>query len=177
MWRFRVLKAAAAAATLFAFSAAVPVMAADVVKIGILWPLTGNAAAAGQASKAAAEVAVDIINNAHPELGDDLPLAKTAGLPNMGGAKLELVFVDHQGNPSLAQQLATRLITQDKVDVLMGAYQSSCMGYEGVKFDNTGQNILAATYLIQLHDKKYELIWPDKAAEAKLQWPMAGWKK
>jgi branched-chain amino acid transport system substrate-binding protein len=51
------------------------------------------------------------------------------------------------------------------------------MGYEGVKFDNTGQNILAATYLIQLHDKKYELIWPDNAAEAKLQWPMAGWKK
>jgi branched-chain amino acid transport system substrate-binding protein len=125
MLRFRLLKAAAAAATLIAFSAAVPAMAADVVKIGILWPLTGNAAAAGQASKAAAEVAVDIINNAHPELGD-LPLAKTAGLPNMGGAKLELVFVDHQGNPSLAQQLATRLITQDKVDVLMGAYQSSC---------------------------------------------------
>src|SRR5499427_3564482 len=99
--------------------------AAESVKIGIIWPLTGNAAAAGQASKAAAEVAADIINNAHPELGD-LPLAKTAGLPNMGGAKLELVFVDHQGNPSLAQQLATRLITQDKVNVLMGAYQSSC---------------------------------------------------
>src|SRR5262245_16521134 len=124
MLRFRLLNAVAAAATLIAFSAAVPVMAADSVKIGILWPLTGNAAAAGQASKAAAEVAVDIINNAHPELGD-LPLAKTAGLPNMGGAKLELVFVDHQGNPSLAQQLATRLITQE-VDVLMGAYQSSC---------------------------------------------------
>src|SRR5437899_10493241 len=99
--------------------------AAETVKIGILWPLTGNAAAAGQASKAAAEVAADIVNNAHPELGD-LPLAKSAGLPNMGGAMLELVFVDHQGNPSLAQQLATRLITQDKVDVLMGAYQSSC---------------------------------------------------
>jgi branched-chain amino acid transport system substrate-binding protein len=51
------------------------------------------------------------------------------------------------------------------------------MGYQGVKFDNTGQNILAATYLIQLQDKKYELVWPDNAATAKLQWPMAGWKK
>src|SRR5207302_7125945 len=48
------------------------------------------------------------------------------GLPNQGGAKLELTFVDHQGNPSLAQQLATRLITQDAVHVLLGAYQSSC---------------------------------------------------
>jgi branched-chain amino acid transport system substrate-binding protein len=107
------------------FLNAAAVRAADAVKIGILWPLTGNAAAAGQASKAAIEVALDIINNAHPELGN-LPLAATAGLPNLGGAKLEVVFVDHEGNPATAQQLATRLITQDKVSALMGAYQSSC---------------------------------------------------
>jgi branched-chain amino acid transport system substrate-binding protein len=99
--------------------------AAESVKIGILWPLTGNAAAAGQASKAAAEVAAEIVNGKHPELGN-LPLAAEEGLPGLGGAKLELVFVDHQGNPSTAQQLATRLVTQDKVHVLMGAYQSSC---------------------------------------------------
>jgi branched-chain amino acid transport system substrate-binding protein len=49
------------------------------------------------------------------------------------------------------------------------------MGYQGIKFDSTGQNILAATYLIQLHGQKYELVWPEKAAAAKLQWPMAGW--
>ena len=124
MKRPRLLSAAAVAAAAL-FSAALPANAAGTVKIGIIWPLTGNAAAAGQASKAAAEVAADIVNNAHPEFGD-FPLAKGAGLPNMGGAKLELIFVDHQGNPSLAQQLATRLITQDKIDVLMGAYQSSC---------------------------------------------------
>ena len=124
MRRPRLLSAAAVAAAAL-FGAAFPANAAGTVKIGIIWPLTGNAAAAGQASKAAAEVAADIVNNAHPEFGD-FPLAKGAGLPNMGGAKLELIFVDHQGNPSLAQQLATRLVTQDKVDVLMGAYQSSC---------------------------------------------------
>src|ERR1700724_55193 len=112
----------AAAAALFC---APPANAAETVKIGILWPLTGNAAAAGQASKAAAEIAAEIVNNKHPELGN-LPLAESEGLPNLGGAKLELTFVDHQGNPSLAQQLATRLITQDAVHVLMGAYQSSC---------------------------------------------------
>jgi branched-chain amino acid transport system substrate-binding protein len=105
--------------------AIIPANAADKVRIGIIWPLTGNAAAAGQASKAAAELAAEIVNKAHSDLGD-LPLAKTAGLPNLGGAELELVFADHQGNPSTAQQLATRLITQDKVHVLMGAYQSSC---------------------------------------------------
>jgi branched-chain amino acid transport system substrate-binding protein len=99
--------------------------AAENVKIGILWPLTGNAAAAGQASKAAAEIAAEIVNNRHPEL-PNIPLAAEEGLPNLGGAKLELIFVDHQGAPAMAQQLATRLITQDKVHVLMGAYQSSC---------------------------------------------------
>ncbi len=103
----------------------VPARAADPVKVGILWPLTGNAAAAGQAAKAAVEVALDIINNPHPELAD-IPLAATVGLPNLGGAKLEVTFVDHEGNPATAQQLATRLITQDKVIALMGAYQSSC---------------------------------------------------
>jgi len=108
-----------------AVAAATPAHAADAVKIGVLFPLTGNAAAAGQASKAALEVALDIVNNAHPELGN-LPLAASVGLPNLGGAKLDVTFVDHQGNPSTAQQLATRLVAEDKVNALMGAYQSSC---------------------------------------------------
>ena len=113
-------------AALLAALAAVPAaQAADSVRIGILWPLTGNAAAAGQASKAAAEVAVDIINNPHPEMAN-LPLAATAGLPGLGGAKLELVFADHQGNPSVAQQQALRLINEERVHVLFGAYHSSC---------------------------------------------------
>ena len=71
------------------------------------------------------ELAIDIINNPHPELGQ-LTLAAGTGLPKLGGAKLKLVFADHQGNPSLAQQLALRLITQDRVHALFGAYQSSC---------------------------------------------------
>ena len=50
------------------------------------------------------------------------------------------------------------------------------MGYNGLKFDDTGQNILASTYLIQLKDKQYQLVWPANAAAAKLDWPMAGWK-
>ena len=118
-WVFAVSCFAAAAI------AATTARAAETVKIGVLMPLSGNAAAAGQAAKAAIEVAADIVNNAHPELGN-LPLAATAGLPNLGGAKLDVIFVDHQGNPSTAQQLATQLITQDKVNALLGAYQSSC---------------------------------------------------
>lgn len=98
--------------------------AQETVKIGLILPLSGNAASAGQQSKAAIELAVDIVNNAHPELGD-LVLAKTAGLPNLKGAKLELVSADNQGNPSVGQSQALRLINQEHVVALQGAYQSS----------------------------------------------------
>ena len=39
------------------------------VRIGAIYPLSGNAASAGESAKAALEVAMDVINNAHPELG------------------------------------------------------------------------------------------------------------
>src|SRR6185437_3379698 len=110
------------AATLLPRSAA----AADgPVKIGCPYPLSGNAASAGESTKAAIELAVDIINNAHPELAK-LPLAANAGLKGLGGRKVEAIFADHQGNPATAQSETLRLITQEHVVALAGAYQSSC---------------------------------------------------
>src|ERR1700730_16761188 len=93
------------------------------VKIGAIYPLSGNAASAGVHGKAAIETAIDIINNAHPELGN-LPLAKNAGLAGLGGAKVEVVFADNQGSPAVGQNQALRLITEEKVVALTGAYQS-----------------------------------------------------
>ena len=98
--------------------------AADPVKIGVIYPLTGNAAPAGNSAKDAVELGAEIVNDAHPEL-KGLPLAETAGLPNLGGAKIELVSADHQGNPSVGQSQTLRLITQDKVVAMLGAYHSS----------------------------------------------------
>ena len=94
------------------------------VKIGLIMPLTGNAASAGQQSKAAVELAAEIVNHAHPELAA-LPLAASAGLSNLKGAKLEIVTADSQGNPSVGQNQALRLITQEQVIAIEGAYQSS----------------------------------------------------
>jgi branched-chain amino acid transport system substrate-binding protein len=94
-----------------------------VVKIGAIFPLTGNAASAGIHAKAGLEVALDIINNAHPELGN-FPLARNAGLAGLGGAKLEIVYADNQGSPATGQNQALRLITEEKVVALTGAYQS-----------------------------------------------------
>src|SRR5438445_11262518 len=97
--------------------------AQQTVKIGAIFPLSGNAASAGVHAKAAIEVAIDIINNDHPELGN-FPLAKGVGLPGLGGAKVEVVFADNQGSPATGQNQALRLITEEKVVALTGAYQS-----------------------------------------------------
>jgi branched-chain amino acid transport system substrate-binding protein len=102
----------------------VPAQAADAVKIGVIYPLTGNAASAGQSAKDAVNMAADIVNTAHPEL-KNLPLGPTAGLPNLGGAKIELDEADHQGNPQVGQQQTLRLITQDHVAAMLGSYHSS----------------------------------------------------
>jgi branched-chain amino acid transport system substrate-binding protein len=101
-----------------------PALAQDKsVKIGAVFPLSGGAASAGVHAKFAIETAMDIINNAHPELGN-FPLAKNAGLAGLGGAKVEVVFADNQGSPATGQNQALRLITEDKVVALTGAYQS-----------------------------------------------------
>src|SRR5690349_21872641 len=107
--RFAFLLGTAALAAAFAL----PALAADPVKIGVIYPLTGNAAPAGNSAKDAVELGAEIVNGAHPEL-KGLPLAETAGLPNLGGAKIELISADHQGNPSFGQNQTLRLISQDK---------------------------------------------------------------
>ena len=93
------------------------------VTVGALYPLSGASAQIGVDAKTALETAVDIVNNAHPDL--DLPLAKDAGLPGLGGAKIRLVFADHQGDPQKGRAEAERLITQEKVSSLVGTYQSA----------------------------------------------------
>lgn len=100
-----------------------PTFAQSTVKIGAIYPLSGNAASAGTFAKAAIELAAEIINGAHPDLGD-LTLAKDAGLPNLKGAKVEVIFADNQGTPAAGQNQALRLITEEKVHALLGAYQS-----------------------------------------------------
>lgn len=98
-------------------------MAVENVKIGVLYPLTGGAAAEGKELRDGAELAVEIANNVKPEL--DMAMAKNGGIKALGGAKIVLIIQDHQGNPQLGADLAKKLIQDDKVVGLMGAYQSA----------------------------------------------------
>lgn len=97
--------------------------AGEPVKVGAILPLSGSAAATGVKLKYAIEVAQEIINGEHPEIA--LPLAETMGLTNLGNAPVQVVFSDHQGNPEIAKTEAERLIQNEGVVSLIGAYQSS----------------------------------------------------
>jgi branched-chain amino acid transport system substrate-binding protein len=92
------------------------------VVIGLTYPLSGASAQIGVDAQRAFETAVDIINN---DQDFDLPLARGTGLPGLGGAKIRLVYADHQGDPQKGRAEAERLITQEKVCAILGTYQSA----------------------------------------------------
>jgi branched-chain amino acid transport system substrate-binding protein len=94
------------------------------IKIGVLYPLSGALATIGRDLQRAAEfTATELINNKNPSI--DILMAKWGGIPNLGNAKIKLIFADSRGEPDRGADLAKRLILDDKVAGLMGAYQSS----------------------------------------------------
>ncbi|MBA4392616.1 MAG: branched-chain amino acid ABC transporter substrate-binding protein [Desulfobacca sp.] len=97
--------------------------AANVIKIGVIYPLTGGAAAEGRELRAGAELAMDIANNVYSNIA--MTMAKNSGIKNLGNAKIELIFKDHEGNPTLGADLAKKLILDDKVVGILGCYHSA----------------------------------------------------
>ena len=120
----RIIRGTVAAAATVAFGLTAGAFAQQPVKIGVIYPLSGNSASAGNYSKMAIETGADVINNGNAELAKIMPLAKGGGLPGLKGAKIQLVFADNQGTPAAGQNQALRLISEEKVAALIGAYQS-----------------------------------------------------
>jgi branched-chain amino acid transport system substrate-binding protein len=117
-----IIKRIALAAAALSLSAAA--WAQTEVRIGVVYPLSGPGASTGAEMKAALELAADIINNGARQI-PNLPFSKGGGLPNIKGSKIVLVFGDHQGNPQVGATETERLITQEKVHAVMGAYNSN----------------------------------------------------
>src|SRR5579872_5147447 len=92
------------------------------VVIGIIYPFSGASAQQGIDAQKAYEVAQEIINKNYDF---DLPMAKGEGLSGLGGAKIRLVFADHQADPQKGRAETERLITQEKVCAVIGTYQSA----------------------------------------------------
>ncbi|BES81110.1 ABC transporter substrate-binding protein [Pyrodictium abyssi] len=82
------------------------------IKIGVILPLSGRLAETGADLKHGIEFAVEQINS-------------MGGVKSCGGAKLVVVYGDSAGKPEVGAAEAERLITQEKVVALVGAYQSA----------------------------------------------------
>jgi branched-chain amino acid transport system substrate-binding protein len=92
------------------------------VVIGVIYPLSGASAQIGVDAQKSFETAAEVINK---NFDFDLPLARGEGLSGLGGAKVRLVFADHQADPQKGRAEAERLITQEKVCAIIGTYQSA----------------------------------------------------
>jgi len=101
-----------------------PVGAADApeVRIGSILPLTGPSAQTAAGLKAAQLLAQDLVNG---HISYPLPMVGQRGLPNLGHARIKLIFADSQGKPDQAKAAAEQLITQEKVVAIIGTYNSS----------------------------------------------------
>ena len=83
--------------------------AADAIKIGVIYPLTGPAAAAGSYQKAGVEIARDKFNAEGGILG----------------RQVQLFVEDGANDPSQSVSAAEKLVTRDKVDMMIAAWGSS----------------------------------------------------
>lgn len=81
-----------------------PVMAADTVKIGALFSVTGPPSFLGEPERNTAQMMVETIN-------------QSGGVK---GKKLELIVYDTQGDPTKTNQAASRLIKSDGVVTIIG---------------------------------------------------------
>lgn len=85
------------------------VLAADAVKIGVLLPLSGRYASAGQANKRGIDLVINQVN-------------RDGGIEALGGAKIELSVADDTSDQVTTAQEGRRLINQDKVSFILGPY-------------------------------------------------------
>ena len=85
------------------------VWAADMVKVGIVLPLTGPQAKFGEIEKNSFELALNEINVAS----------------GINGKKLKLVMEDDTGRPEVGRMVVEKLITKDKVVMIGGGFSSS----------------------------------------------------
>jgi branched-chain amino acid transport system substrate-binding protein len=92
------------------------------IRVGVLLPTSGPAAKSGQDTLEGIKLAYDIVNGSYDI---PLPYAKTSGIPSKGGAKIRLIIEDHGGRPERGAAIAERMITQDKVHILQGAFHSA----------------------------------------------------
>lgn len=87
-------------------------LAQESVNVGVIVPLSGANAQFGINSRNGIQLVADEIN-------------ANGGIASMGGAKINLVIADSTSNPTQAATVAQRMMSQDNVVAVLGAFASS----------------------------------------------------
>ncbi|GAI30713.1 unnamed protein product, partial [marine sediment metagenome] len=94
------------------------------VRIGVMWPLTGPMPYIGALLKSVTDLCEELVNNSY-DIDSPGDIIRSEGLPNLGGAKIKIIYADNEAKPDVGRTAAERLITVEKVHALLG---SECSG-------------------------------------------------
>jgi branched-chain amino acid transport system substrate-binding protein len=119
--------------------------AADTVKVGVVQSLSGPTAVSGNASLQGARLAVEAINEA-------------GGIKALGGAKLELIPVDAP-TPNTAGTVTQRLISQNKVSAVIGAYFSGTTLAVSEVTERAGVPLITFSFADQITGRGYKNVF------------------
>ncbi len=124
------------------------------VNVGVVLPLSGAAAQFGINSRNGLDLAVDELNAA-------------GGIKALGGAKIKLIVADATSTPTAAATAAQRLISQNEVVAVIGAYVSSLTLAISEVVERRGIPLLTISYADELTERGFKNVFRNnpKASE------------
>jgi branched-chain amino acid transport system substrate-binding protein len=120
--------------------------AGSTVNIGVVLPLSGANAQFGINSRNGIELAADEINAA-------------GGLEGLGGAKINLVVADATSTPATAANVAQRLLAQNEVVAILGAFASALTIAISEVTERRGVPLLTMSFSDQITGRGFENIF------------------
>lgn len=116
------------------------------INVGVVLPLSGPSAQFGINSRNGLELAVEDINAA-------------GGIKALGGARIRLIVADSTSTPTAAATAAQRLVAQNDVVAVIGAYVSSLTLAISEVMERRGIPFLTVSYADQLTERGYKTVF------------------
>ena len=120
--------------------------AAGSVNVGVILPLSGANAQFGINARNGIQLAADQINAA-------------GGIKSLGGAKINLIVADSTSTPTTAVNVAQRLLTQNDVVAILGAFVSTLTIAISEVTERRGIPLLTMSFADQITGRGFENIF------------------
>ena len=120
--------------------------AQEAVNVGVIVPLSGANAQFGINSRNGIQLVADEIN-------------ANGGIKSMGGAQINLVIADATSNPTQAATVAQRMMSQDNVVAVLGAFASSLTLAISEVTERRGVPLLTMSFSDQITDRGFQNVF------------------